>query len=89
MSVLDNFDQWKHFLGDRLERAENKGMSQDKIAGLASEIGGYLSDHVDPKNGEERLLADLWHAGSEEEKHAVASMMVKLVQNEGQQGQQQ
>lgn len=26
MSVLDNFDQWKSFLGDRLEQAQGKGL---------------------------------------------------------------
>jgi hypothetical protein len=83
MSVLDNFGQWKEFLGDRLSRAENQGMNQDSVADLATEVGGYLASHVDPKNEEEKLLAELWSVGSEEEKHAVANMMVKLVQNEG------
>ena len=26
MSVLDNFDQWKSFLGERLEQAGEKGL---------------------------------------------------------------
>ncbi|MCT4571958.1 DUF3243 domain-containing protein, partial [Bacillus thuringiensis] len=26
MSVLDNFDQWKSFLGERLEQAQDKGL---------------------------------------------------------------
>ncbi|HEX6923744.1 MAG TPA: DUF3243 domain-containing protein [Bacillales bacterium] len=81
MSVLDSFDDWKKFLGDRLQRAENKGMDQDKIANMATEIGGYLQDHVDPKNGEERVLSDLWKSASDDEKHALASSMVKMVQN--------
>lgn len=81
MSVLDNFDEWKQFLGDRLERAEKKGMDQDQIADLATELGGYLSDKVDPKNEEERLLSDLWSSANDEERHALASTMVKYVQN--------
>ena len=28
MSVLENWDQWKDFLGDRLNQAEDQGMSQ-------------------------------------------------------------
>ncbi|HHV7525959.1 TPA: DUF3243 family protein, partial [Burkholderia orbicola] len=27
MSVLDNWDQWKNFLGDRLNYAQEQGMS--------------------------------------------------------------
>lgn len=89
MSVLDNFDEWKQFLGDRLQRAENKGMDQDKIAGLATELGGYLQDKVDPKNNEERLLSDLWRSADDQERQALASTMVKYVQDEANQGEQQ
>lgn len=85
MSVLENFNEWKGFLGSRLEHAENKGMDHDKITNLATEIGGYLATKVDPKNNEERLLSDLWHSASEEEQHTLASVMVKYVENEGRQ----
>lgn len=82
MSVLDNFGQWKSFLSDRLEHAEHQGMDQSTVSNLATEIGGYLASHVDPKNAEEKVLADLWNVASDEEKHAIANMMVKLVQHD-------
>ncbi|HET7658456.1 MAG TPA: DUF3243 domain-containing protein [Bacillales bacterium] len=85
MSVLENFNEWKEFLGHRLQHAENKGVDQSTITNLATEIGGYLASQVDPKNNEERLLADLWNSASEDERHALASVMVKYVQNEGRQ----
>ena len=28
MSVLDNWDQWKNFLGDRLHQGESQGLDQ-------------------------------------------------------------
>jgi hypothetical protein len=80
MSVLDNFDQWKGFLGDRLKQAEKQGMDQSTISNIATEIGGYLAEQVDPKNPEERVLSDLWNVANEEERHAIANIMVKLVQ---------
>jgi Protein of unknown function (DUF3243) len=83
MSVLENWDQWKNFLGDRLHHGENQGLTQDAINDLAFEIGGYLATQVDPKNEQERVLADLWSVASDEEKHAIASVMVKLVENNG------
>ncbi len=82
MSVLENFEQWKSFLGDRLNHAENEGMSQNVISDLAYQIGGYLAEHVDPQNPQERLLQQMWNLGSEDEKHAIASLMVKLVEQE-------
>lgn len=85
MSILENFDGWKKFLGDRAQQAEDKGMDQEKITGLATELGGYLQDHVDPKNGEERLLSDLWKSANDDERHALASTMLKYVKDESQQ----
>jgi hypothetical protein len=80
MSVLDNWQQWKDFLGDRLNQAESEGMSNGVINDLAYQIGDYLSNQVEPKNDQERILADLWSVANNEEQHAIANMMVKLVQ---------
>ncbi|WP_077211588.1 DUF3243 domain-containing protein [Bacillus dakarensis] len=83
MSVLDNWSQWKDFLGDRLNQAKSEGMSQNVINDMAYQVGDYLAKQVDPKNEQERVLADLWSVASPEEQHAIANMMVKLVQNNG------
>lgn len=80
MSVLDNWQQWKDFLGDRLSQAESEGMNKGVINDLAYQIGDYLSNQVEPKNDQERILADLWSVADNEEQHAIANMMVKLVQ---------
>ncbi len=83
MSVIDNFESWKDFLGDRLHDAENNGISNQAISELAYDIGNYLSTEVQAKNDQEKMLRDLWNAADEREQHAIANIMVKLVQNEG------
>jgi hypothetical protein len=83
MSVLDNWDQWKNFLGDRLNQGQSQGLSGEAVNDLATEIGDYLSSNVDPKNEQERVLSDLWSVASSDERHAIASIMVKLVENNG------
>ncbi|MFY0780387.1 DUF3243 domain-containing protein [Peribacillus simplex] len=83
MSVLDNWDQWKNFLGDRLNQGEQQGLSEGAVNNLAYEIGDYLAKQVEPQNDQEKVLADLWSVASDEEKHAMASVMVKLVENNG------
>ncbi|MCR6111054.1 DUF3243 domain-containing protein [Bacillus sp. A301a_S52] len=80
MSVLDNWEQWKSFLGDKLEQGQHEGMDQKTVSEVAYQVGEYLSEEVTPKNEQEKVLADLWHVASEEEQHAIANMMVKLVQ---------
>ena len=81
MSVLENWEQWKNFLGDRLDQAQEQGMSQEVIDQMAHQVGDYLAKQVDPKNEQERVLADLWSVASEEEQQAIARVMVKLVEN--------
>ncbi|MBA4536258.1 DUF3243 domain-containing protein [Bacillus aquiflavi] len=83
MSVLENWQQWKGFLGDRLDQAQDAGMSKQVINDLAFQIGDYLAKQVDPKNEQERVLSDLWSVATPEEQQAIANIMVKLVQNDG------
>jgi hypothetical protein len=83
MSVLDNFEQWKDFLGDRLHQATSQGMNQQVVSDIAYQVGDYLAKQVEPKNAQEKVLADLWSVATPEEQHAIANMMVKLVQNDG------
>jgi hypothetical protein len=83
MSVLDNWKQWEDFLADRLHQAQDQGMSDGAVSSLAFQIGDYLSAQVEPKNEQEKVLADLWSVASKEEQQAIANMMVKLVQNNG------
>lgn len=83
MSVLDNWGQWKDFLGSRLDQAQSEGMNNNVITDVAFQVGDYLAKNVDPKNEQERVLADLWSVADEQEQHAIANVMVKLVQNNG------
>ncbi|MFD2628452.1 DUF3243 domain-containing protein [Oceanobacillus kapialis] len=80
MSVLDNFDSWKGFLSDKLQQAQQQGMSEKTIQSVAQEVGDYLSQSVDAKNPEEAVLRELWNAASEQEQQALANTMIKLVQ---------
>ncbi|MDQ0270156.1 DUF3243 domain-containing protein [Cytobacillus purgationiresistens] len=80
MSVLDNWQQWKDFLGDRLHQSEEQGMNHSTVNEIAYEIGDYLAKQVEPKNDQEKILADLWSVADEQEQHAIANLMVKLVQ---------
>lgn len=78
-TVMDTFDRWKSFLSERVEQAKKAGMSEDLISRIAVQIGEFLEEKVDPKNGEERLLKELWNVSDEEEKQAMAKIMVKFV----------
>jgi hypothetical protein len=79
-TVLNNFETWKQFLGNRVAAAKNLGVDQQDISKLAYEIGEFLHDRVDPKNDEQRVLKELWDVGDENERQTMAGMMIKLAQ---------
>ncbi|MVO99091.1 MULTISPECIES: DUF3243 domain-containing protein [Paenibacillus] len=81
-TVLTVFDKWKEFLAQRVDQAEKVGLDDEKISKLAYQIGEFLADKVDPENGEERVLKELWDAGDESERKVMARLMVKLVNKE-------
>jgi hypothetical protein len=83
MSVLENWKQWEDFLADRLHHAQNEGMSEGAVSNLAFQIGDYLANQVEPKNEQERILSDLWSVADKDEQQAIANMMIKLIQNNG------
>jgi len=81
MTILENWQKWTSFLGQNVMRAESSGMSTKMIQTAAVQIGEYLATNVDPKNEQERVLSDLWSVASEDEKHALANCVIKLVQD--------
>ena len=81
MAILENWEKWTSFLGDQVKNAQEMGMPKQVIDTTAKQIGDYLAKNVDPKNEQERVLADLWSVAGDEEKHALANCVVKLVQS--------
>ncbi|MGE5674767.1 MAG: DUF3243 domain-containing protein [Mycobacterium leprae] len=77
--VLQDFDQWKSFLSKQVNQAEDAGTNKDTIVNVATRIGNFLADKVDPKNREQRLLKELWDVGTNDERHALAGMITKMV----------
>ena len=67
MGILQNWDQWTSFLGQQVSDA-------------SVQIGEYLAKNVDPQNEQERVLSDLWSVAEKDEKQAIASCVMKLVQ---------
>ena len=78
-TVLSTYDKWKQFLGERVQNARSAGMSDQTIQKLATDIGDFLANKVDPKNDEERVLKELWAVSDENEKQVMARLMMKLV----------
>lgn len=78
--ILNNFQDFKNYLSKRIHLAQKIGLGEEQLAVAAEKIADYLAAYEEPRNSEEKLLLELWKVGSKEERHSLAHMMVKLVQ---------
>ncbi|AJY73579.1 DUF3243 domain-containing protein [Paenibacillus beijingensis] len=78
--ILQSFDDFKSFLGNRIDLAKRIGLGEEQLAVAAEQIASYLAKNETPRNNEEKLLQELWKVGKEEERHKLAHMLVRLCQ---------
>jgi hypothetical protein len=77
--ILSNFEGFKEFLGNKVALGKKMGLTEEQLALATQKVAGYLAEHEAPRNREEKLLQELWRAGSEDERHMLSHMLVKLV----------
>ena len=80
--ILADFSTFIDYLGDKVAMGEKMGLSEERIAQLATKVAGYLAKKEEPKNSEEYLLQRLWQVGDKEEQHMLAHMLVKLAKDQ-------
>ena len=73
-----DWDNWKKFLSQAVEFAEELGISRDRISALARQAGEVLFDSVVPANPEQKVLKELWNVSDSQEKQMLANLMTKL-----------
>ena len=78
MSILQNFDDWKSFLNERIDQAQSMGMDDSTLSNIAHQMAGYLADKVDPKNEQERLLKELWDSANPDQQKTLASVLSNI-----------
>ena len=66
--ILENFNQFKQYLAEKVELGENMGLSEEKLAKTTEIVANYLAKHENPRNREENILMELWNSGSKEER---------------------
>lgn len=78
--MINNSDwgEWKKTLGKAVNLGEAVGMSENKMTKIAEKIGTYLSNNVEPRNDEERLLKEMWDVSDEKDRETLAKVIVKI-----------
>ncbi|MCK8824948.1 DUF3243 family protein [Fuchsiella alkaliacetigena] len=81
MSVLDSFEQFREMLARQVSIAEDMGMSQDMLTDLSNQVAEFLSNNVEPRTQEQKILKELWEVATEEEKNTLSKLLLKMVEN--------
>ncbi|MCA0988511.1 DUF3243 domain-containing protein [Guptibacillus algicola] len=76
--ILENFQQFKDYLGDQVHKGEKLGLGEEGLTKGAKRVGDYLAKHEDPRNREQKVLNELWNVANEEERKHIAHVLVKL-----------
>lgn len=78
MSTLDNWNEWKKTLGKAVDIGEAIGMSEKTINNVAEKVGTFLSNAVEPRNHQERVLKEMWDVADENDRKTLAKLVVKI-----------
>lgn len=78
MSNIDDWDDWKNILGKAVNLGETIGMSENTINNVAERVGTFLSNNIEPRNNEERLLKELWDVGDDVDRQTLAKLVTKI-----------
>jgi len=82
--TLNSFEQWKDYLSSNVNIAKDVGASESTIVDLATRMGGFLANKVDPGNREQRLLKELWERGDDSDHRVLAKLVTKMVSDDQQ-----
>lgn len=77
--ILSDFETFKEFLGNKVAMGKKMGLTEEQLALATQKVADFLAKYEHPRNQEEKLLQELWRAGSEDERHMLSHMLIKLV----------
>lgn len=76
--IMNNFNSFKDFLGDKVDKGEKLGLGEEGLTKGAKSVADYLAKYEEPRNREEKVLNELWNVANEEERQHIAHVLVKL-----------
>lgn len=76
--IMNNFQNFKDYLGDQVNRGEKLGLGDEGLAKGAKRVADYLAKHEEPRNREEKVLNELWNVANEEERQHMSHVLVKM-----------
>lgn len=77
---VSDWQNWRETLHKAIGEARSLGWSDKEIKDTAKRVGDFLAERVCPATPEEKLLQELWNAGSPEERKILATLLFKIME---------
>ncbi|QVK18158.1 DUF3243 domain-containing protein [Mycoplasmatota bacterium] len=82
VETIKDFDKWKSTLHKVIHFSEKLNLSEDTITDIGKKVGDFLMNNVETENKEQKLLKQLWEVGTQEERHSLTHMLIKMIEKE-------
>jgi sulfur relay (sulfurtransferase) DsrC/TusE family protein len=79
MDFMKDWDTWRSTVKEAISAGKKFGMTDDQIKNAAVEVGDFLAEKVCPATKEEELIKEMWNKASSEERHSLASALLKAM----------
>ncbi len=78
--LTESFQEFERELAQKLETAHTMGLSKEHIDNAAKRIADWLMHETQPHSPEQVLLKQMWQNGTDDERHAMSSVLHKMIE---------
>ena len=80
LDYVSDWQKWRESLHEAIREARKLGWTDEEIKDTATRVGDFLAERVCPATPEEKLLQELWNAGTPDERKTLATLLFKIME---------
>ena len=78
--LSESFQRFEKELEKKLDVAKGMGLSKEHIDVSAKRLGDWLVKETSPQSPEQVLLKQMWENSTDDERHAMSSVLHKMIE---------
>ncbi len=78
--LTESFQRFEKELEKKLDVAKGMGLSKEHIDVSAKRLGDWLVKETSPQSPEQVLLKQMWENSTDDERHAMSSVLHKMIE---------
>lgn len=78
--LTESFQHFEKELEQKLDIAKGMGLSKEHIDLAAKRLGDWFLKEATPQSSEQVLLKQMWQSATDDERHAISSVLHKMIE---------